>query len=77
MCFKKQQIQDVVACLLINSYFTFGHNICQIIGTPIGSNPAPFLAKLYLYFYQSKWINGLKKNCLIKVKKLSNIFLVY
>ena len=40
----------------------------------MGSDPAPFFANLYLYFYESKWMNELKKNDLIKARKLCNIF---
>ena len=38
------------------------------------SDPALFFANLFLYFYESKWINELKKNDLIKARKLCNIF---
>ena len=69
MCFKKQQIQDVVACLLINSYFTFGHNICQIIGTPIGSNPAPFFCQIILIFLSKQVDEWIKEELSNQSKK--------
>ena len=31
-------------------------------------------ADFFLYFYESKWVNELKKNVLIKARKLCNIF---
>ena len=40
----------------------------------MGSDPAPFFANLFLYFYESKWVNELKKNGLIKARKICNIF---
>ena len=40
----------------------------------MGSNPAPFFANLFLYFYESKRINELKKNGLNKARKFLNIF---
>ena len=40
----------------------------------MGSDPATFFASLFLYFYESKWMNELKKNGLIKARKLCNIF---
>ena len=40
----------------------------------MGSDPALYFANLFLYFYESKWINELKKNDLIKARKLCNIF---
>ena len=52
-----------------------GHKIfCQIIGIPMGSDPAPFFANLFLYYYESKWMNELKKKDLIRARKLCNIF---
>ena len=40
----------------------------------MGSDPASFFANLFLYFYESKWMNELKKDDLIKARKLCNIF---
>ena len=73
--FNKQQMKDAVSYLLSNCYFTVGHKIfCQIIGIPMGSDPAPFFANLFLYYYESKWMNELKKKDLIRARKLCNIF---
>ena len=75
ICLNKQKIKDAVAYLLLNCYFTVGPKIfCQITGIPMGSDSAPFFANLFLYFYESKWMNELKKNDLIKARKLCNIF---
>ena len=49
----KQQMKDAVSYLLFNCDFTVGPNIfSQIIGIPMGSDPAPFYANLFLYFYK-------------------------
>ena len=75
ICLSKQQIKDAVAYLLLNYYFTVGPKIfCQITGIPMGSDPAPFFANLFLYLYESKWMNELKKTDLIEARKLCNIF---
>ena len=67
--------KDAVAYLLFNCYFTVGPKIfCQIIGIPMGSDPTRFFANLFLYFYESTWMNELKKNDLINARKLCNIF---
>ena len=51
LCFSKQDVKDAVTCLLCNCYFTVGSKLfCQIIGIPMGSDPAPFFANLFLYF---------------------------
>ena len=39
----------------------------------MGSDAAPSFANLFLYFYESKWMNERKKNDLIKARKLCNI----
>ena len=68
---KKEQIKDEVAYVLSNCYFTVGRKIfCQIISIPVRSDEAPFFANLSLYFYENKWMNKLKKNNLIKARKL-------
>ena len=55
ICLNKQQIKDAVAYLLFNCYFTVGPKIfCQIIVNPMGFDPAPLFANLFLYFYESK-----------------------
>ena len=69
----KRQIKDAVAYALFNCYFTVGPKIfCQIIGFPMGSDPAPFFANLFLYFYESIWMNELKE--IIEARILCNIF---
>ena len=51
ICLNKQQINDAVAYLLFNCYFTVDPKIfCQIIGIPMGSDPAPFFAT-YSYIF--------------------------
>ena len=75
ICWSRQQIKDAVSYLLTNCNFTVGSKIlCQIIGIPMGSDPAPFFANLFLYYFESEWMNDLKKNDLILARKLSNIF---
>ena len=73
ICLNKQQIKDVGAYLLFNFYFTVGPKIfCQIIGVPMGLIHLLFLPT-YI-FYKSKWMNEMKKNYLIKARKLCYIF---
>ena len=75
ICYNKQKIKDAVTYLLSNCYFHVGFKIFrQIIGIPMGSDPAPFFANLFLYYYESKWINEIKRTDLIRARKLCNIF---
>ena len=53
---QQQQIKDAVTYLLFNCYFIAGLKIfCQIIGIPMGSDPAPFLPT---YSYTSMKLSG-------------------
>ena len=68
-------MKDAVSYLLSNYYFTVGPKIlCQIIGIPMGSDPAPFFANLFLCYYESRWMNELKKKDLIRARNLCNSF---
>ena len=70
ICLNKKQIKDAVAYLLFNCYLPVGPKIfCQIIGITMGPYPAPFFANSFLHFYESTWINELKKNDLTKARK--------
>ena len=40
----------------------------------MGFDPARFFADLFLFSYESKWMNELKKSDLIKARKLCSIF---
>ena len=55
--------------------FTFGaHLFRQVIGIPMGSDPAPFFANLFLYHYDSQRVKSLKKTELSKAKRFHNTF---
>ena len=43
-----------------NCYFTIGNLVFkQDIGIPIGTDPAPFGANVFLYFFESKYLQNL------------------
>ena len=43
-------VKDALEYLMGNCYFTFGSKVFrQVIGIPMGSDPAPFMANLFLY----------------------------
>ena len=55
--FSKQRLKAVVKHLIISTYFEVGNLLIrQSIGIPMGIDPAPFWANLYLYFYEDKFI---------------------
>ena len=40
----------------------------------MGSDPAPFLANLFLHYYENKWIRTNKKCDINKVRRFTNVF---
>ena len=75
ICFSKSSFKQAVRYLMNNCFFTVGTLLFrQIIGIPMGSDPAPFMANLFLYYYENKWINKLKKSDIGRARRYSNIF---
>jgi hypothetical protein len=71
--FSADQVKQCLKFLIGNSYFRVGNSIFrQIIGIPMGSDPAPFFANLFLAHYEIKWIKEHSRNDFISVKKLYN-----
>ena len=58
-----------------NSFFQVGSKIFhQVIGIPMGSDPASFFANLFLYFYESGWLKSIKDTNYGVTRKFGNIF---
>ena len=75
LCFTKSKVKQAITYLLANCYFTVGSFIFrQCIGIPMGSDPAPFMANLFLYSYESKFLKGLKKIDLSRARRFGNVF---
>ena len=74
-CFTRETCKSAIKYIMANCYFTCGDKIFrQVIGIPMGSDPAPFMANLFLYHYESEWMKDLKKTNLITARKFSNTF---
>ena len=55
--FSKTKLKAVVKHLITSTFFEVGNLLTrQSIGIPMGIDPAPFWANLYLYFYEDKFI---------------------
>ena len=46
----------------------------QVIGIPMGSNPAPFFANLFLAHKEADWVKAQRKLETINVRKINNSF---
>ena len=68
--FTNKSLKATIKNLILNCYFTVGNVVMkQIIGIPMGIDPAPFWANLFLYRYESIYISELIKSDKIKAKK--------
>ena len=68
-CFTKRSLKVALDHLISNCYFTVGNVVMrQKIGIPMGIDPAPFWANLFLYTYEHDYINKLIKEDRVKAK---------
>ena len=75
LVFDKKKIKDVLEYLMGSCFFTLGNLLFkQVIGIPMGSDPAPFMANLFLYYYENKLLKQLKGEDLISARKFGNTF---
>ena len=74
-CYNKTQIKVSLKYLIDNSFFHVGNDLFrQVIGIPMGSDPAPFFANLFLYHYESKWLHSLKSSDYQIARRFGNVF---
>jgi len=61
--FTKATLKVAMKHLILSCYFIVGNKFFrQIIGMPMGIDPAPFWANIYLYTYEAKYITDLTKD---------------
>ena len=69
------KVTSALRFLIENAYFRVGKHIFrQIIGIPIGSDPAPFFANLFLFYYECKWLQQCKKDNFGLARRFLNTF---
>jgi len=68
-------VKKSIAYLLDNCFFTVGNHVFQqVIGIPMGTDPAPFMANLFLYYYENKFMKGLMKTDKQSARKFGNVW---
>ena len=68
--FTKNSLKVAIKHLIVDSYFQVGNKLLiQTIGIPMGIDPAPFWANLYLYKYECEFVGDLAHGQLQKAKK--------
>ena len=71
--FSRNRLKAVVEHLITNTYFEVGNLLVrQSIGIPMGIDPAPFWANLYLYSYENKFILVLIKSDKARARNFLN-----
>ncbi len=67
--FSKQSLKTAVKFLIENCYFQVGDvTMRQAIGIPMGIDPAPFWANLFLYTYENDYIENLITSDKVKAR---------
>ena len=73
--FSNSSLKRAVTHLIKNCYFTVGNIVLrQNIGIPMGIDPAPFWANLFLYAYEHEFMKNLIKEDRIKAKHFHSTF---
>ena len=68
--FNKRNIKLAIKHLIRECYFTVGDKVfIQTIGIPMGIDPAPFWANLYLYKFENRFMESLRKSDIAKSRK--------
>ena len=71
--FTKEHIFLLIDFIVDNSFFRFGNVVYrQCIGIPMGVDPAPQMANLYLYYYESTFMEKLAKSDYKTALKFNN-----
>ena len=67
--FSKAALKIAISHLIENCYFTVGNIVMkQAIGIPMGIDPAPFWANLFLYTYEQEYISNTIKSDSVKAR---------
>ena len=71
--YSKERVHLLIDFVVDNSYFRLGNKVFrQKIGIPMGVDPAPQMANLYLHFYEASYMKELTKSDYKKARKYNN-----
>ena len=71
----KKRVKEVIKYLIDNCFFSIGNLLFrQTIGMPMGFDPAPFFANLFLFFYEVQWIKLVKKSDYSRARRFLSTF---
>ena len=73
--FSKSKLKALVKHLITNTFFEVGNILLhQSIGIPMGIDPAPFWANLYLYFYENDFVTKLISTDKVRARRFLHAF---
>ena len=73
--FDIKSLKLAVQYTIQNCFFAIGSYVFrQIIGIPMGSDPAPFIANLFLLYFEWQWIKKANKDNVTLARKFHNNF---
>ena len=73
MCIDKNELLELLTYLVDNIFVVLGNRIYrQCIGIPMGTDCAPLLANLFLFYYEYAYMKGLMKNDFRLAKRFNN-----
>ena len=62
-CYSEEQVISILEFLIDNIFVSYGGTLFQqVVGIPMGTNCAPLLADLFLYSYESEFLQKLVKD---------------
>ena len=78
-CYSEEQVISMLEFLIDNIFFCFGGTLFQqVVGIPMGTNCAPLLVDLFLYSYESEFLQKLVKDKKIREARAFNFtYIVY
>ena len=69
----KSELVTMIEYLVDNIFVSVGNKIFrQAIGIPMGTDYAPLLANLYLFYYKYRYMRGLIKNNFYMARMFTN-----
>ena len=72
-CYSEEQVISMLEFLIDNIFVSFGGTLFQqVVGKPMGTNCAPLLADLFLYSFESEFLQKLVKDKEIREARAFN-----
>ena len=69
--YSKDEVHVMIDTVINNALFTFGDKVFrQVIGIPMGTDPAPFMANLYLFYYEFHFMKDLTSKDYTSARRL-------